>query len=54
MCPSPILDYIVVHEVCHLIHMNHSDAFWELLQKVLPDYEKRKEWLKNNGLKYDF
>ena len=54
MCPSPILDYIVVHEMCHLIHMNHSDAFWELLQKVLPDYEKRKEWLKNNGLKYDF
>lgn len=54
MCPSPILDYIVVHEMCHLVHMNHSEAYWELLKKVLPDYEKRKEWLRNNGLRYDF
>ncbi len=54
MCPAPILDYIVVHEMCHLVHMNHSQEFWELLKKVLPDYENRKEWLKNNGLKYDF
>lgn len=53
MAPSPVLDYIVVHEMCHMVHMNHSKEFWQLVKKVLPDYEQRKEWLKNNGIKYD-
>lgn len=53
MAPSPVLDYIVVHEMCHLIHMNHSKEFWEQLKRVLPDYEDRKAWLRNNGIKYD-
>lgn len=53
MAPSSILDYIVVHEMCHMVHMNHSKEFWNLVKSVLPDYEQRKELLKNNGIKYD-
>ena len=53
MAPSPVLDYIVVHEMCHMIHMNHSKEFWSLLKSILPDYEQRKNWLRDNGIKYD-
>lgn len=53
MAPSPVLDYIVVHEMCHMVHMNHSKDFWHLLKRVLPDYEQRKNWLRDNGIKYD-
>lgn len=53
MAPSPVLDYIVVHEMCHMVHMNHSKEFWHLLRMVLPDYEQRKSWLRDNGVKYD-
>lgn len=53
MAPSPILDYIVVHEMCHMVHMNHSKDFWNLLKSILPDYEQRKNLLRNNGIKYD-
>ncbi len=53
MAPSPVLDYIVVHEMCHMVYMNHSKDFWQLLKRVLPDYEQRKDLLRNNGIKYD-
>ena len=53
MAPSPVLDYLVVHEMCHLIYRNHSKEFWQLLKRVLPDYEQLKAWLKNNGVKYE-
>ncbi|MFZ3590343.1 M48 family metallopeptidase [Bacillus sp. DJP31] len=53
MAPSYILDYIIVHEMCHLYYMNHSQEFWDLLNTIMPDYEQRKEWLKNNGVKLD-
>ncbi|RAL26742.1 M48 family metallopeptidase [Thermoflavimicrobium daqui] len=53
MAPSHVLDYIVVHEMCHMIHMNHSQEFWDLVALVLPDYERRKEWLKNFGVRLD-
>lgn len=53
MAPSPVLDYIIVHEMCHMIHLNHSKEFWQLVKKVLPDYENRKALLRNNGVKYD-
>jgi len=49
MAPIKIIDYIVVHELCHFNHKNHTDAFWNEIDKVLPDYPERKEWLKNNG-----
>lgn len=53
MAPSPVLDYIVVHEMCHMVHRNHSKEFWNLLSSIIPDYKIRKEWLKNNGIKLD-
>lgn len=49
MAPLKIIDYIVVHELCHLHHRNHSDAFWNEVDKVMPDYAERKEWLRKNG-----
>ncbi|WP_313232125.1 M48 family metallopeptidase [Tissierella praeacuta] len=53
MAKSDALDYIVVHEMCHMYHKDHSKEFWELVASVLPDYEKRKEWLKNYGVRMD-
>ncbi|MBT2644766.1 M48 family metallopeptidase [Bacillus sp. ISL-41] len=53
MAPSHVIDYIVVHEMCHMYHMNHSQEFWDLLSSVMPDYERRKEWLKNFGVRMD-
>lgn len=49
MAPIDVLDYIVVHELVHLIHPNHSEAFWNEVDKVLPSYEKQKHWLRVNG-----
>lgn len=49
MAPISIIDYIVVHELCHLIHMNHSKEYWNAVKSILPDYEKRRKWLKDNG-----
>jgi len=53
MAPPTVLDYIVVHELAHLIHPNHTDAFWSEVDKVMPDYGDRKEWLRVNGAGMD-
>ncbi len=53
MAPSNILDYIVVHEMCHMKYKNHSKEFWQSLYIILPDYEFRREWLRDNGIKLD-
>lgn len=47
--PEEILDYVVVHELCHIRHMDHSKAFWTEVEKILPDYRKRRKWLKDYG-----
>ncbi len=47
--PPAILDYVVVHELCHLTHMNHSKDFWNMVESVLPDYKERRQWLKEHG-----
>ena len=52
LMPQEILDYVVVHELAHRIQMNHSAAFWAEVEKILPDYKERKQWLKVNGQKY--
>ncbi|MDZ7860596.1 MAG: SprT family zinc-dependent metalloprotease [Candidatus Krumholzibacteriota bacterium] len=49
MAPLSIVDYVIVHELCHLKYHNHSKEFWRLLGQILPDYLKRKEWLRVNG-----
>ncbi|OGO78257.1 MAG: hypothetical protein A2Y23_15615 [Clostridiales bacterium GWB2_37_7] len=51
MAPKAAMDYIIVHELCHLKHMNHSKEFWKTVEQHMPDYETYKEWLKKNGLK---
>jgi len=53
MAPPKVIDYIIVHELCHLHHRDHTDAFWNEVDKVLPDYRERKESLRNNGAKFD-
>ena len=53
MAPDDVLDYIVVHELCHFLHMNHSSQFWESVKTILPNYEKQKLWLKKNGAKLE-
>ena len=49
LAPPEILDYVVVHELCHLTHMNHSKEFWKLVESVIPDYKIKRKWLKENG-----
>ena len=44
-----VIDYVVVHELCHRKEMNHSGAFWAEVEKVLPDYKEQVKWLKENG-----
>lgn len=49
LAPSEVLDYVVVHELCHRKQMNHSKAFWLEVEKVLPDYKEARKWLKEDG-----
>ena len=53
MAKSTALDYIIVHEMCHMYYMNHSQEFWDLVSSVMADYEVRKEWLRDYGIKMD-
>ena len=49
LCPPDVIDYVVVHELSHLKHMDHSPAFWAEVASVLPDYAASRNWLKQNG-----
>ena len=49
LTPLEVIDYVVVHELCHRKEMNHSKAFWAEVEKVLPDYKEQVKWLKENG-----
>jgi len=49
MLPLSVLDYVIVHELAHIEELNHSPAFWRRVEKVMPDYETHKSWLKFNG-----
>ncbi|MEO8497935.1 MAG: SprT family zinc-dependent metalloprotease [Planctomycetota bacterium] len=53
MAPVKIQDYIVVHELAHLIHPDHSAKFWNEVDKLLPDFSERKEWLRVHGAGMD-
>ena len=50
--PIQCIDYVIVHELCHLIHSNHDKAFYRLMQKSIPDWRKRKEKLELFGVKW--
>ena len=49
LAPPEVLDYVVVHELCHRKEMNHSAKFWAEVARVMPGYEAQKKWLKDNG-----
>ena len=53
MAPIDVLNYIVVHELVHLIHTNHTAAFWNEVDKVIPNYDRHVQWLKINGAGMD-
>jgi predicted metal-dependent hydrolase len=53
LAPIHMIDYVVVHELCHLIHQNHSHRFWDEVKKHLPDYKDRRKWLMNYGLTFE-
>jgi predicted metal-dependent hydrolase len=50
MAPIDVLHYIIVHELAHLIHNNHTQAFWNEVDKILPNYDEQVNWLKVNGV----
>lgn len=52
LMPEEIQDYLAVHELAHRIEMNHSPAFWAVVERVLPDYRERRRWLLENGKYY--
>ena len=47
--PREVIDYVVVHELAHLKHMNHGKGFWSLVERYIPDYKKRRKWLKDRS-----
>lgn len=53
MAPIDVLQYIVVHELAHLIHLNHTAEFWNEVDKILPNYDTQMNWLKLNGAGMD-
>jgi len=54
MAPVSLVDYVVAHELCHLKYKNHSENFWKLVGRIMPDYEARRERLRKEGPKYIF
>lgn len=49
MAPIEVVDYVVVHELCHILHMNHDRSFWRKVGSIIPDYKKREEYLERYG-----
>ena len=45
MAPLEVIDYVVVHEMCHMLHLNHDRSFWRLVGKIIPDYRDKEKWL---------
>lgn len=54
MAPMSLVDYVVVHELCHLKYRNHSKSFWRHVGMIMPDYERRREMLGKKGELYQF
>ena len=49
MAPIEVIEYIVVHELVHLVELNHSKSFWNKVQEIIPNYKKQEKWLKENA-----
>ena len=53
LCPPGVIDYVIIHELCHIAFPNHSGAFWDRVERCLPGYRVKRDWLKaNNSLIY--
>ncbi len=53
MCPEECIEYVVIHELCHRLYMDHSKEFWAEVEKRMPDYKKHKKWLDDNSYLMD-
>ena len=51
MAPMLVIDYVIIHELVHTVHKNHSKKFWNAVEAIMPDYKKAKKWLNQNGYK---
>ena len=47
--PEDVVDYVIIHELAHLIELNHSPRFWKLVSDAMPEYKEKEQWLKENG-----
>ena len=47
--PEDVIDYIILHELCHLKIKEHSHHFWDFLRKFMPNYQDKRDWLNRNG-----
>lgn len=54
MAPKEVIEYVILHELCHILEKNHSSRFWSLVERYMPDYKLKKRWLKENGYKLNF
>jgi predicted metal-dependent hydrolase len=54
LAPYSIIDYMITHEVCHLVHMDHSKRFWSLVESICPQYDKYVDWLKQHEHRFWF
>jgi predicted metal-dependent hydrolase len=54
LAPNDVMDYVLIHELAHLVHMNHSPAFWKEVAKAMPDYKQKEKWLRDNDYNADF
>ena len=52
--PQEVVDYVIIHELAHLIELNHSHRFWDEVARAMPEYEKHEAWLKEFGAGCDF
>lgn len=51
MAPLKVIEYVVVHEMCHMVHLNHDRSFWRLVGKLMPDYKEQEKWLESSSWK---
>lgn len=49
MAPIEVIDYVIIHELCHLLHMNHDRSFWRRVGSIMPDYKEKEEFLARYG-----
>ncbi|MFK7935863.1 MAG: M48 family metallopeptidase, partial [Saprospiraceae bacterium] len=52
--PQDVIDYVIIHELAHLIELNHSPRFWKLVADAMPEYREKEEWLKVNRALCEF